>query len=64
MAKIKINISGMLSLENIIKGYAARIGSVILLKGGRKKLMIYGIKQTDMQARNMITYLCFIPKGI
>lgn len=40
------------------------IGSVVLLKGGQKKLMIYGVKQTDITTNTEYDYIAVIyPEG-
>ena len=40
------------------------IGSVVLLKGGRKKVMIYGVKQTDMSSGIEYDYISVLyPEG-
>ena len=40
------------------------IGSVVLLKGGRKKVMIYGVKQTDKSSGIEYDYISVLyPEG-
>ncbi|MCR3758701.1 DUF4176 domain-containing protein [Clostridium felsineum] len=40
------------------------IGSVVLLKGANKKLMIYGLKQEDIEAKVTYDYVgCLFPEG-
>jgi len=40
------------------------IGSVVLLKGGKKKLMIYGIKQTQLETGAEYDYVAVMyPEG-
>ena len=40
------------------------IGSIVLLRGGKKKLMIFGVKQTDMQTQELHDYIGVIyPEG-
>lgn len=40
------------------------LGSVVLLKNGRKKLMIYGRKQTNAQTAEQFDYVgCLYPEG-
>ena len=40
------------------------IGSVVVLKGGEKKLMIFGIKQTDQESQKDYDYIGVIyPEG-
>lgn len=40
------------------------IGSVVLLKGGKKKLMIYGVKQTDKSSGIEYDYISVLyPEG-
>ncbi|WBY63711.1 MAG: DUF4176 domain-containing protein [Thermocaproicibacter melissae] len=40
------------------------IGSVVLLKGGTKKIMIYGRKQMAVESGKMYDYVaCFYPEG-
>lgn len=40
------------------------IGSVVLLKGGSKRLMIYGIKQTNMDSQEEFDYIGVLyPEG-
>ena len=40
------------------------IGSVVLLKGGRKKVMIYGVKQTDKSSGIEYDYISVLyPDG-
>lgn len=40
------------------------IGSVVLLKGGQKKLMVFGIKQTDKEKQTNYDYIGVIyPEG-
>ena len=40
------------------------IGSVVLLKGGTKKIMIYGRKQMAAESGKMYDYVaCFYPEG-
>lgn len=40
------------------------IGSVVLLKGGKKRLMIYGIKQTDNTTETEYDYISVLyPEG-
>ena len=40
------------------------IGSVVLLKGGEKRLMIYGRKQLDSETQNQWDYVaCLYPEG-
>ena len=33
------------------------IGTVVLLEGGEKRLMIYGIKQTDLETQDVYDYI-------
>lgn len=41
------------------------VGSVVLLKGGEKKLMICGRVQTDVATDNTYNYsACYYPEGI
>lgn len=40
------------------------IGSVVMLKGGKKRLMIYGIKQTDTSTGQEYDYISVLyPEG-
>ena len=40
------------------------IGTVVLLKGGQKKLMIFGVKQTDSESKIEYDYISVIyPEG-
>lgn len=40
------------------------IGSVVLLHGGKKRLMIYGVKQTDITTDTEYDYIgVFYPEG-
>lgn len=40
------------------------IGSVVILKGGRKKIMIIGVKQTDLKTQKEYDYLAVpYPEG-
>lgn len=40
------------------------IGSIVLLKGGKKKIMIYGRKQISVNNGQMYDYVaCFYPEG-
>lgn len=40
------------------------IGSIVLLKGGRKRLMIFGIKQTDSKTKIEYDYIGVLyPEG-
>jgi len=40
------------------------IGSVVLLKGGQKRLMVYGVKQTDTTTGTEYDYIAVIyPEG-
>lgn len=40
------------------------IGSVVLLEGGQKRLMIYGVKQTDVETKEEYDYIGVIyPEG-
>mgnify|MGYP000179133139 CR=1 FL=1 len=40
------------------------IGSVVLLEGGEKKLMVFGIKQTDQESQKEYDYIGVIyPEG-
>lgn len=40
------------------------IGSVVLLKGGSKRLMIYGVKQTNMDSQEEFDYIGVLyPEG-
>ncbi len=40
------------------------IGSVVVLKGGEKKLMVFGIKQTDQESQKDYDYIGVIyPEG-
>lgn len=40
------------------------IGSVVLLKGGQKKLMVFGIKQTDNKTKEEYDYIGVLyPEG-
>jgi hypothetical protein len=34
------------------------IGSIVLLKGGRKKLCVYGRKQIQLSTNKMYDYIC------
>lgn len=33
------------------------IGTVVLLEGGEKRLMIYGVKQTDLETQDVYDYI-------
>lgn len=40
------------------------IGSVVLLKGGKKRIMIYGRKQQDSETKKIWDYVaCLYPEG-
>lgn len=40
------------------------IGSVVLLEGGKKRVMIYGIKQTDQETQEEYDYIGVVyPEG-
>ena len=40
------------------------IGSVVLMNGGTKKLMIYGVKQTDQEDNQLYDYIGVVyPEG-
>ena len=47
-----------------IKEELLPIGSIVLLKGGRKKIMIIGVKQTDLNTNIVYDYLAIpYPEG-
>ena len=40
------------------------IGSIVLMEGGTKKLMIYGVKQTDQEDNELYDYIGVVyPEG-
>ena len=56
--------------NNIIQGLKMNvkellpIGSVVLMNGGTKKLMIYGVKQTDQEDNQLYDYIGVVyPEG-